>query len=183
MRTAFVAGLAVIVMALAGCETNTPNSAANRIDTKARAKTALQEMTAQDPHLQDLINSSAGYAIFPDVGNAAVGIGGASGLGEVYKNGQPVGEVKLAQGSIGPQVGGQTYSELIIFQDEKPLNRMMNNSFEWGANASATIVKAGAAAAGQFANGVQVFVLPKGGLEVGANINGQKFTFMGNNSQ
>jgi lipid-binding SYLF domain-containing protein len=180
MRSAVIPLFAVAAMAMVGCETNSPNSAANGVDLNNSARVALQQMTAQDAHLQDMINNSVGYVIFPEIGQGAVGIGGASGQGVVYRNGQPIGTAKVDQVSLGPDVGGQTYSELIIFKDEKALGRLMNDSLEFGAQAHATAVKAGAAAATQFENGVAVFLLPKGGLEVGASISGQKFHFYGN---
>jgi len=181
MRKAILPVFVVAAMGLIGCETNTPNSAASRTELKSHADTGLQQFLAQDSHLQDVINNSVGYVVFPEVGKGAVGIGGASGHGVVYKNGQPSGTVTLTQVSVGPQVGGQTYSELIVFQNEQALNRLMNNSLEFGAAAEATIVKAGAAAAARFDNGVAVYILPKGGLMAGANINGQKFNYSQSN--
>jgi len=172
--------LAVAALAMAGgCETNSPNSPAANTNLNGRTQTALQQMTAQDPHLQDMLNNSVGYVIFSDMGSAAVGIGGASGEGVLYQNGQQVGTVKVGQVSVGPQVGGESYSELIVFQNENSLNRLKNNSLEFGAEANATIIKAGADASTQFSNGMAIFVLPKGGLMAGANINGQKFTYYG----
>lgn len=177
MRKAILPVFVVAAMGLIGCETNTPNSTASRTELKTHADSGLQQFYAQDAKLQDTVNNSVGYVVFPDVGKGAVGIGGASGHGVVYKNGQPAGTVTLTQVSVGPQVGGQTYSELLVFQNEAALNRLMNNSLEFGAAAEATIVKAGAAAAARFDNGVGVYILPKGGLMAGANINGQKFQF------
>lgn len=182
MRAAMLSIFGIVAMAVAGCETATPNSPANRVGLQDDAQTALKQMTSQDPKLQDVINSGYAYAVFPDVGKAAVGVGGASGKGVAYQNGQTVGTVKLDQLSVGPQVGGQTYSELIIFQNQDAFNRLVNNSLEFGAQASATLVKAGAAAATHFDQGVAVYILPKGGLEVGASLNGQKFTYMPNNN-
>lgn len=182
MRSTFLSLLAVATMAMVGCESNSPDSQANRTDLNNRAKAAMQQMTSQDPKLGDMINSSVGYVIFPDIGQGAVGIGGASGMGVLYRNGQPSGWVKLNQLSVGPQVGGQSYSELIIFQNDDAMNRLMNNSLEFGTEASATIVKAGAAVAATFRQGVAVYVLPRGGLEAGANINGQKFHYSNNYS-
>jgi len=182
MRTT-VKLFAISALALAGtvgCETNTPNSAASQVAVQNNSQSALQAMTSQDGKLQDMINNSYGYVIFPEVGQGAVGVGGSSGTGTVYQSGREVGTVKLTQVSLGPQVGGDTYSELIIFQDQKAMNRLLNDSLEFGASANATIVKAGAAAAARLDNGVGVFILPKGGLMVGANINGQKFHFHGN---
>ncbi|HSZ59795.1 MAG TPA: YSC84-related protein [Tepidisphaeraceae bacterium] len=180
MRSILLPLCAVSLAALVGCETNSPNSAASGVDLNNKSQTALQQMTAQDPHLQDMLNNSIGYAIFPEIGQGAVGVGGASGQGVVNRNGQRVGTVKMTQLSIGPDLGGQTYSELIIFQNEKALNQIMNDALEFGAEAHATVVKAGAAAGTQFNNGVAVFILPKGGLEVGASLTGQKFHFTAN---
>jgi lipid-binding SYLF domain-containing protein len=180
MRTAMLSIFGIVAMALAGCETASPNSPANRVGLQDDSQTALRQMTSQDPKLQDVISSGYAYAIFPDIGNASLGVGGASGKGVVYQNGQAIGTVKLNQVSVGPQAGGQTYSELIVFQNQDAFNRLVNNSLEFGAQANATLVKAGAAAATHFDQGVAVYILPKGGLEVGANLNGQKFTYMPN---
>ena len=182
MRSMLLSLGALGLMALVGCETNHTDSTANRADLNNRAQSAMNQMTAQDPRLQDTLNNSVGYVIFPDVGQGAVGIGGAAGQGVVYRNGQQVGTAKIDQVSVGPQVGGQTYAELIVFKDQDALNRLMNNSLDFGAQADATIVKAGAAAGTQFNHGVAVFILPKGGLEVGANVSGQKFHYYGNNN-
>jgi len=144
------------------------------------ARASLERMEAQDPSLTNNVNNAVGYAIFPEVGSAAIGIGGAEGQGFVYRGGQRVGMVKMTQGSIGIQAGGDTYAELIIFQDDKALNRLMNNSFEFGSDASATAVKAGAAGSAEFSHGSQVYILPKGGFKAGVSLNGQKFKFVGN---
>ena len=184
MHHAFIPVLGILAMALAGCESTSGSAASPAQNTELlnSSQVALQKMTAQDPNLQDLINSSYGYVIFPEVGKAAAGIGAAGGKGIVYQNGHPVGTVTMDQIGVGPQIGGETYSELIVFQNQQALNRLMNNSLEFGADAHATLVKAGAAAATQFDNGVKVFVLPKGGLMAGADIHGQKFTFHPNSN-
>lgn len=182
MRNAvtFCALAALTLGGVVGCETNSPNSPAAQTNMTNSSENALAAITAQDAKLQDMLNNSYGYVIFPEIGQAAVGVGGSSGRGTVYQNGKEVGTVKLTQVSLGPQLGGDTYSELIIFQNQQAMNRLLNNSLEFGAAANATLVKAGAAAAARFDNGVGVFILPKGGLMAGANINGQKFHFDGN---
>lgn len=166
-----------VAAGLMGCDTSSPNSPAQQVAMQDEAQVALQRMEAQDPSLVSAVNSSYGYIIFPEVGDAAIGIGGAAGHGVVYASGKKIGTVKLAEGSIGLQAGGDTYGELIIFQDAKSFNRVVNDSFEFGADASATIVKAGAAGASNFANGTQVYIMPKGGLKAGVSIKGQKFHF------
>jgi len=182
MRSAFVPLLGLVAMTLVGCETATPNSASNQVGLRNDAQTAVRQMTAQDGKLQDFINNAYAYAVFPDIGEGSVGVGGASGKGVVYQNGQVVGTAALNQVSVGPQIGGQTYSELVVFQNQDAFNRFQNGNLEFGAQATGIAVKAGAAAASRFDNGVAVFIMPKGGLQAGANINGQKLTYSPNNS-
>lgn len=180
MRKALISVLSLSFAAagIVGCDVSSPNSPAAKTAMRDEAQAALERMEAQDPTLTDRVNNAYGYAVFPEIGAAAVGIGGAEGKGVVYKNGQRIGQINLVQASIGVQLGGDTFGELIIFQDEHALNRMINNSVEFGADAQATFVKAGAAGAKNFANGVQVYVLPKGGFMAGVNVNGQKFHFV-----
>jgi len=182
MRSALIPLFSIAAMAMVGCESTGPNAPAPKTQLEPQADTSLQMFLSHDPGLQKLINGSAGYVIFPEVGKAAVGVGGASGLGTVYKAGHAVGTVKLEQVSVGPQIGGETYAEMIIFRDEPALNRLMSNSFEFGAAASATILKAGTAADARFDdNGTLCYILPKGGLMAGADVHGQKFHFYDNN--
>ena len=182
MRSAILPLFTVAAMALVGCENTGPNAPAAKTELEPRADASLQQFLSHDPGLQNLIDNSAGYVIFPDVGKGAVGVGGASGLGTVYQRGKAVGTVKLQQVSVGPQLGGETYSEMIIFRDDPALGRLMNNSFEFGATASATLLKAGAAADARFdENGTLCYILPKGGVMAGADLHGQKFQFYSNN--
>jgi len=186
MRTAIyplVVAMGIGAAGIIGCDTSTPNSPAQQTAFHDEARATLERMEAQDSSLKNLIQNAYGYAIFPEVGAGAVGVGGASGEGTVYKNGMPIGTVKLTQASVGAQIGGTTYGELILFQDENSLNRLTSNSFEFGADANATAVKAGAAGAAAFVHGVEIYVLPKGGLIAGVSVNGQKFHFTPTNDQ
>lgn len=177
MKRTLFSLLAVTAMAVAGCESSTGNSQAENATLGSRAQVAAQQMQTSDPGLRDLTSNAYGYVVFPEVGKAAVGIGGAGGKGVVYEQGRQIGTATLNQGSIGPQLGGETYAELIVFKTADAMAVFKNGNLNFGADASATVVKAGAAAATQFNNGTAVYILPKGGLMAGASINGQKFTF------
>src|SRR6185437_13688484 len=167
MRKVIFPALTIVVAGLMGCDTSTPNSPAQQVAMRDEAHAALERMEAQDPSLVNSINNAYGYVVFPEVGDAAIGIGGAAGHGIVYQGGRRIGEVKMTQASVGLQAGGDTYGELIIFQDAKAFNRLLNNSIEFGSDATATFVKAGAAGAAEFTKGTQVYILPKGGLKAG----------------
>ncbi|WP_319379905.1 lipid-binding SYLF domain-containing protein [Thiomicrorhabdus sp.] len=140
---------------------------------------------------------SYGYAVFPTIGKVGFVIGGAYGQGRVYKQGQYAGMTEMTQGSIGFQLGGQAFSQIIFFQDKRAYDEFTSGNFEFGAQASAVVVTAGVAAEastkgtsatanagndyvaaeGQYYKGMAVFTIAKGGLMYEAAISGQKFNF------
>src|SRR5678816_629721 len=85
-------------------------------------------------------SKSYGYAVFPTIGKAGLGIGGAHGSGHVYEKGKVIGEAKMNQLSIGLQAGGQAYSEIIFFQDKRALNEFTSGNFEFGAGVNACLL-------------------------------------------
>src|SRR5215472_16249869 len=61
----------------------------------------------------EFFSNSYGYAVFPTVGKAGFGVGGARGSGRVYAQGKRVGDTTVTQVSFGLQAGGQAYSMII----------------------------------------------------------------------
>jgi len=143
---------------------------------------------------------SYGYAVFPTIGKGGIGIGGAYGKGRVYAGGNYVGDTSVTQVSIGLQLGGQAYSQIIFFEDQRAFEEFTSGNFEFGAQASAVAITAGASAAAtttgtsagasggkhdattttagtEFHKGMAVFTVAKGGLMYEASIGGQKFSY------
>jgi lipid-binding SYLF domain-containing protein len=144
---------------------------------------------------------SYGYAVFPTIGKGGVGIGAAHGDGRVYEQGKYVGDASMTQLSIGFQLGGQAYSQIIFFQDKRAFDEFTSGEFEFGAQASAVAITAGASASatttgssagasgGQndatttgagYYKGMAVFTVAKGGLMYEASIGGQKYSYKPN---
>ena len=177
MRPLRTAAALTLLALVAGCST-APKTQAEKRSLVAEADATLQTMVAKDPSLRDFVDNSHGYAVFPDVGKAGAIVGGAYCRGVVFdENARPVGFAELNQGSIGAQIGGQSYSELIVFENEAAMNRLKAGNFDIGAEVSAVALKAGAAGAARFEGGIAVFQLPKGGLMAAAAVNGQKINF------
>jgi lipid-binding SYLF domain-containing protein len=140
---------------------------------------------------------SYGYAVFPTVGKGGIGIGGARGEGRVYAGGAYVGDTTMTQLTIGFQLGGQAYSQIIFFEDKRSFEEFTSGNFEFGAQASAVVVTAAAGASagttgsqagasggkkdattvGEFYKGMATFIIAKGGLMYEASIGGQKFSY------
>ncbi|HQU49702.1 MAG TPA: YSC84-related protein [Casimicrobiaceae bacterium] len=145
----------------------------------------------------EFFKNSYGYAVFPTIGKAGIGIGGAYGKGRVFARGKPVGETSMTQASIGFQLGGQGFSQIIFFEDERAFREFTKGNFEFGADASAVAITAAAGAsasttgasagasggkkdavtAGKYYKGFATFTIVKGGLMYEAAIAGQKFSY------
>jgi lipid-binding SYLF domain-containing protein len=141
------------------------------------AQDAIAAFKATDPDLESFFDKAHGYAVFPSVGKAGMGIGGAYGKGILYEHGNEIGSTTLKQLSMGFQFGGESYREIIFFQDEKTLSDFRKGNYELGAQASAVALKKGAAKNADFDKGVAVFTQTKGGLMFDVSVAGQKFTF------
>jgi hypothetical protein len=75
------------------------------------------------------------------------------------------------------QLLSQTYREAIFFKDKTALDNFKKGNFELAAEASAVAVKTGASKTADYANGVAIFTMAKGGLMFEASVGGQKFTY------
>ena len=129
--------------------------------------------------LKSYFKEAAGFAVFPNIAKAGLGIGGARGNGEVFEDGKVIGSTTVTQLSFGFQLGGQAFSQIIFFQNKRDIDRFTDGNFEFGASASAALITEGANASVDYTNGVAVMTFSKGGLMYEASIGGQKFTFEG----
>ncbi len=138
---------------------------------------AVANFKNSDPSMQVFFDKAQGYAIFPTVGKGGIGVGGAFGKGEVYEREKLVGTTSLTQVTIGFQLGGQVYSQIIFFKDKSAIDRFKQGKFELGAQASAVAATAGVSVDAGYNNGVAIFTLAKGGLMYEASVGGQKFSY------
>lgn len=170
--------LGVMLVGFAGCASS-PKTAPQRAEAEASAQDTVSRMVAADPDLQPMLDRSAGYAVFPEIGKGALLVGAATGNGVLFENGQPVGYVMLDEASFGLQAGGETFAELIVFETPEALAQIKRGDFEVSGKVSATALKTGAAAGARFEDGLAVFVMPKGGLMVDVSVGGQQIRFKG----
>lgn len=178
LSTTVASAFALLAMFLiaGGCQT-APKTEAAKADLEQDSHTALTRMTQEDPAIQDMVDRGYAHVVFPNAGKGGLIVGGGYGRGVVYEKSAQIGYADITQLSAGAQIGGQAFSELIVFENKEALDRFKNNQLTFTANASAVIVKKGAATANRFENGVAVYVMPKAGAMAEASIGGQKFTF------
>ncbi len=165
----------VICMAvLTSCAGWNPNKEQMEAD---RVKITIARFMEQDPGLKTFFGQAHGYAVFPNVGKGAYIIGGAYGKGFVYEKGTLIGYATIVEASIGAQIGGQGFSQIIFFKDKLTLDYFKKGNYEFSAQASAVAANVGVAAKTDYDRGTAVFILPKGGLMAEASVGGQKFLF------
>ncbi len=168
--------LAFIAILVAGCQT-APKTQAEKDELELKAESTVVTYKTLDKAMQTFFDSAKGYAVFPTIGKGGLGVGGAYGKGVLYERGEVVGYCDLSQGSIGFQIGGQGYSEIIFFQTSHTLHTFKAGEFAFAAQASGVAVKAGGSADADYTDGVAVFTRPLAGLMGEAAIGGQNFTY------
>ena len=145
------------------------------ISESSSAKTAFIKT---DPSMEDLFKSSYGYVIFPKIGKGGFIVGGSGGNGILYEQGKPVGLVKTGQVTVGAQVGGQTYREVIFFENKDAVDHMKASKTEFSSQISAVAVKSGVSKNARYTEGVAVFTQDLSGLMAEATVGGQKFKYI-----
>lgn len=146
-------------------------------DLRVEAKKAINVLQSADSGLTNCFSGAAGFAVFPSVGKGGLIFGGEHGNGVVFEKGKPIGEATLTEINVGPQVGGQSFYEVIFFETGEALANFENGNFEMSAEVSAVAAAEGASLTAKYRDGVMVFTLPRNGLMVQASIGGQKFKY------
>ena len=151
----------------------------------------------EDSGLSDMFKSAFGYALFPTIGKVGFVVGGAYGKGRVYMQGKHYGDTAMTQATIGFQLGGAGFSQVVFFQDKRAFGEFVTGNFEFGADAQAVALTAAASASANtggssatasggknnasvggsgYNKGMATFTITKGGLMYEASVGGQKFS-------
>jgi len=146
-------------------------------ELKKQTQEAIKAFTNADSSLKKFFDTSAGYAIFPTVGRGGFIVGGQHGTGLVYEKGKVIGEATVTAVTIGAQIGGEAFYEVIFFETSGALFDFKQSKWEMRAEVNAVAASEGASKVAKYRQGVAVFTLPRGGLMAQATVGGQKFDF------
>lgn len=171
----FTRTIALFALLFAGCAT-APRIPAQRDSLRQSAEATLGEMIAHNPPIRDVIHQVPAYAVFPSIGKAGFLVGGAYGQGILYENGIPTGYVSLEQASVGAQLGGESFAELLVLRNAHDIQALKGGRFAAGADLGVVVLTAGAAKA-SFDPDASVFVMPRGDLMVDISITEQQLNY------
>ena len=175
-----VTGLVVGMVALASIGTGcavTPDSAEARDDLVSDARAASDRFRSEDSRTEAFFSSAYAYAVFPKITKGGAGIAGAYGRGVVFRDGKMLGYTDVTQGSIGAQLGGMSWSEIVFFQDEWTFNQFKANKFAGTADASFAGPKQGGTNTLNYSDGVMIFTMDTRGFAASAAVGAQQFKF------
>ena len=177
-RSTFAAVMLVAAFGfgLTGCHT-TPKTEEKRQALDADVQSTLDAMRKTDPSFGSFLDKAYGYAVYPTVGKGGFLVGGSYGHGEVFEGGRMIGFSDITQATIGAQIGGQSFAEVVAFEDKAALDKFIQSDYAFTAQVTAVAIKSGAAANARFRDGVAVFTYINGGLMAEAAAGGQRFRF------
>lgn len=178
-RTKFAIGIlsSILGIALLSACSTAPRTVDDRSDLRRDADSALTQARSNNASFDSIIRRAPGYAVFPTVGKGGAIVGGAYGRGILYSNGTQIGYTDLSQASIGAQLGGQSYTQILVFESAYALDRFRQGNYEFSAQATAVALRSGEGANARFEDGVAVFTMDESGLMAEAAVGGQKFSY------
>lgn len=166
--------------AITGCSTYRASGGVSDNDVYYvnSAESTVSRFKLKDPGLGRFFTESHAYAVFPKITKGAAGVGAAHGEGGVvYEKGTHVGFAEVTQVTVGAQLGGQSFSQIVFFQTLSAFNDFKFGRLKFSGNASAVWADSGSAAANDYREGVAVFAMPLSGAMLEASIGGQEFKY------
>jgi lipid-binding SYLF domain-containing protein len=161
----------VFVAPMTGCSTKPKDQ--DQATFMAHADTATELFLDRVDDLDDQIEDSAGYIVFPDVAQWGILFGGGTwGRGALFTpDGDHEGWAALNTGSFGLQAGVRGFKMLIVIQDEVTLQNFKTNKLTGsvagvlvGGEASAPIGRA------PFSRGLAIYEHANVGLMAGMKV-------------
>ncbi|MEN8129746.1 MAG: lipid-binding SYLF domain-containing protein [Pseudomonadota bacterium] len=155
----------ILLMLLSRHGTAQPTWQADSSDPmQLRVSETIEKFLEKTPQLRPFFEQAYGLAVFPSVIRAGLVWGGAYGRGLVIEQNRLIGSSSQWVMNLGPQIGVQSYSQVILFKDAAALDWFKQRHVEFVGRASVVAFKRGAAVDPAYNPSVAVFSLTKGGL-------------------
>ena len=152
-----------------------------RDKTRKMATKTLQDLYKLKPGAQGVIQKSAGYAVFDNMGTHILLVSTARGSGIAIDNSSKQETfMKMVSAGAGLGMGVKDYRVIFVFESDKALNEFMNSGWSGSgqADAAAKAGESGGAYSGatQIAPGVWAYEITKNGLALQLTLQGTKYS-------
>jgi lipid-binding SYLF domain-containing protein len=176
----------VLALGLAGCNNTegpvsaTATAGGERSRIAADCEAALTELYRIQPGTRELGDRARAVLVFPGITQAGLGVGGLYGRGCMIENGRTENYYNIVGGTVGFQIGGQSFSQAYFFNNAEALKTFRETKgLQLGAGVTAVAASYGANGAittSTLQKPVVVVTWGQSGLMAGANIEGVKIT-------
>lgn len=185
-RALAAALLGAVAVAAAACNNATGPASGSTSEGSDRATidrdvtAAIADLYAKNPGTRVLGEQAKAILVFPSITKAGLGIGGEYGTGAMRQGGATVAYYNIVAGTIGFQIGAQTFSQAYFFNTAEALETFRKTKgFEAGAGVTAVAADFGAngeVTSSTLQKPVVVVTWGQSGLMAGATIQGAKLT-------
>jgi lipid-binding SYLF domain-containing protein len=174
-------GFMVLSALGAGCATPRGHGAAEKREfARTMMHETLHELHEREPKARTLLESSAGYGVFSNIGVSSLIFGGANGYGIIVDS-QTGAEtfMRMVCGTAGLGLGIKDFRSVMIFRDQATLESFVTKGWEFGAesDAAAKLGDNGGALAGaaSMSRPIEIYQFTKNGLFLRAALTGTKY--------
>lgn len=173
-----LAGISVMLLALGavGCSIIPERGETATEAERAAAEEALGAFAA-DERLEPFFSQAEFVAIYPNGIRAGFGVGGAIGHGLVFQREQVIGRTSMYQLSVGANIGGQVYRQILFFKSRASFERVMTEAMEFAGQANLAAAGIGGASTPSFNTEVALFTQLRGGLLLEGSVGAHRYTF------
>lgn len=173
--TRTIAILIAFVMASTGLA-----EAASKSKIDRRTNEALAEFKSEIGGADAVLAKAVGVLVFPRITKGGFGLGGEYGQGALRVGGKSVAYYSNAAGSVGLQIGLQRRRQMLVFLDQKALDKFRaSDGWEIGVDASVTVITVGAGGSidtNQLNQPIVAFVFDSKGLMYNLSLEGTKIS-------
>ena len=133
--------LTVTGLSIVGLGASAQILAATKAQIDERVTATVKEFNTLHKDNAHLSKKAAGVLVFPKVTKAGVGVAGEHGEGALQIKGKTVGYYSIGAASVGLTLGLAKHSEVIMFMDQKSLDKFTaSDGWSIGADAGVTVV-------------------------------------------
>lgn len=179
MKSTFVVTFAALSM-LASGQALADFTAADAAEVDKEATAALAQFQSETSGAENLVNNAKGILVCPKITKGGFIVGVESGKCAMQVGGETVEHYRTSAAKVGLLAGGQTYSMIMVFNDQAALDKFRTGDREWevGVDASVAVAKTGAGGSldtTTLQNDIVAFVFGEKGLMADLSLEGSTF--------
>jgi lipid-binding SYLF domain-containing protein len=154
--------------------------AASATELNADGKEALDKLYAESDKARRYGRDARAILVFPRIVKAGLVVGGQSGEGVLFVDGEPRGYFRISAASFGLQAGGQTFGYALFLMNDSAVSYLRaNDGWAIGTGPNVVVYNEGAATSANtttLREDVVAFPFDQRGLMAGVDLEGSKIS-------